>query len=81
MARNTRSKVKVEPGELGDQLEHKRTGPRGGTTTRSDSGMVKKNLWIPADDAERLRVAAFEQRTTEAELMRQGITAVLDGEA
>ena len=55
-------------------------GPRGGSTTRTDSGQVKKNLWIPEQDAERLRVLAFELRTSEAEIMRRGLKAVLDGD-
>ena len=39
-----------------------KTGPRGGTTTVTESGMVKKNLWVPAEIAEVLRQRAFDER-------------------
>jgi len=54
-------------------------GPRGGTTTVTKSGMVKKNLWIPRDEAEALRAKAFNERRSEADIIRQGLRAVLDG--
>lgn len=54
------------------------TGPRGGTTTVTSSGLVKKNLWIPARDAERLRKAAYERHTSEAEIIRRGLTLILE---
>lgn len=54
-------------------------GPRGGTTTRTEAGMVKKNMWISLEDYERLRRMAFETRKSEAELIRVGLSAVLDG--
>jgi hypothetical protein len=53
------------------------TGPRGGTTTVSKTGKIKKNLWIPAEDAEALRRAAFERRTSEAEIIREGLRRAL----
>jgi len=54
-------------------------GPRGGTTTVTKSGMVKKNLWIPRDEAEALREKAFHERRSEADIIREGLRAVLDG--
>ena len=54
------------------------TGPRGGTTTVTPSGLVKKNLWIPARDAERLRKAAYELRTSEADIVRRGLSLILE---
>jgi hypothetical protein len=48
-------------------------GPRGGKTTVSASGLVKKNLWVPWETAELLRDAAYVLKTTEAEIVRQGI--------
>lgn len=54
------------------------TGPRGGTTTVTSSGLVKKNLWIPARDAERLRRVAYELRTSEADIVRQGLSLILE---
>ena len=55
-----------------------RRGPRGGTTTIARSGMVKKNLWLHADVAEALRTKAFEERRSEAEIIREGLSLVLD---
>ncbi|HEX2253411.1 MAG TPA: hypothetical protein VHQ65_09105 [Thermoanaerobaculia bacterium] len=52
-------------------------GPRGGTTTVTKSGMVKKNLWIPRDEAEELRRRAFEERRSEADIIREGLRQVL----
>lgn len=54
-------------------------GPRGGTTTVTKSGMVKKNLWIPRDEAEALREKAFHERRSEADIIREGLRVVLDG--
>lgn len=54
-------------------------GPRGGTTTVTKSGMVKKNLWIPQDEAEALREKAFHERRSEADIIREGLRSVLDG--
>jgi hypothetical protein len=53
-------------------------GPRGGTTTVTKSGMVKKNLWIPRDEAEALREKAFNERRSEADIIREGLRSVLD---
>lgn len=52
-------------------------GPRGGTTTVTKSGMVKKNLWIPRDEAEALRDKAYNERRSEADIIREGLRAVL----
>jgi hypothetical protein len=57
------------------------TGPRGGTTTVTKSGMVKKNLWIPQDEAEALREKAFHERRSEADIIREGLRVVLDESA
>jgi hypothetical protein len=50
-----------------------RRGPRGGTTTISGSGFVKKNFWLPLGTAEELRRQAFETRRSEAEIMREAL--------
>ena len=68
-------KTGVDPVRSDDQPA---TGPRGGTTTVTSSGLVKKNLWIPRDDAERLRRVAYEGHLTEAEIFRRGLTLVLE---
>lgn len=52
-------------------------GPRGGTTTVTRSGLVKKNFWLPRETAERLREQAFRLRVSEAELMRRGLKRIL----
>ena len=57
------------------------TGPRGGTTTVTKSGMVKKNLWIPQDEAEALREKAFHERRSEADIIREGLRVVLEESA
>lgn len=61
--------------------EERPTGPRGGTTTVTPSGLVKKNLWIPAEDAEALRQKAHHERRSESEILREGLELVLHGEA
>jgi len=55
------------------------TGPRGGTTTVTRSGMVKKNLWVPEEQAEVLRIKAFDERRSEADVIREGLALVLEG--
>jgi hypothetical protein len=55
-----------------------RRGPRGGTTTVTKSGMVKKNLWVQQEIAEALRQKAFEERRSEAEIVREALTNLLD---
>jgi hypothetical protein len=62
------------------QQQQPAAGPRGGTTTRTATGMVKKNLWISGEEAERLRRLAFDRRVSEAALFRRGLAAVLDRE-
>lgn len=53
------------------------TGPRGGTTTVTKSGMVRKTLWLHADEAEALRLRAFKDRRSESELMREALRRLL----
>lgn len=53
-------------------------GPRGGTTTVTPSGLVKKNLWVPFELAEALRTMAFRQRRSEAEIIRDALRQLLD---
>jgi predicted DNA-binding protein len=35
--------------------------------------MVKKNLWLPGEMAEELRRMAYEERRTEAEIVREAL--------
>lgn len=53
-----------------DQPQDRRRGPRGGVTTRSRSGMTKKNLWMPDEMAEELRRRAEDDGVSEAEVAR-----------
>lgn len=57
--------------------QERRLGPRGGTTTISKRGMVRKTLWLHADEAEALRERAFRTRRSEAEILREGLRRVL----
>ncbi len=50
----------------------KRIGPRGGETTLKP-GQVKKTIWLNEDEAEAIRRAAFDQRVSEASLVREAI--------
>lgn len=56
-----------------------RRGPRGGTTTITQRGWVKKNLWLPPGLSEQLREESFKQRTSEAELVRRGLERLFEG--
>ena len=48
------------------------TGPRGGKTTVSKSGnLIRKTFWLHPDEEEALRRAAFEQRRSEASIVRE----------
>jgi len=48
-------------------------GPRGGETTVTKSGMVRKTLWLHAEEAEALRLRAFEERRPESEIVREAL--------
>jgi hypothetical protein len=54
-----------------------RVGPRGGTTTMTKSGMVRKNYWLPVDEAEDLRLKAFQERRSEADIIRAALRGSL----
>ena len=47
-------------------------GPRGGETTLKP-GQVKKTIWFNDDEAEAIRHAAFDQRVSEAALVREAV--------
>ncbi len=44
-----------------------------GKTTVSPGGLIKKTFWFRPDEAYRLRKAAFEEETTQAELVRAAV--------
>lgn len=52
-------------------------GPRGGTTTVSAAGMVRKNLWINFAEDDALRQVAFDQRRSQTEVIRAGLRLAL----
>ena len=51
----------------------KHLGPRGGATTVSKTGMIRKTLWLHEDEAEALRQLAFRDRRPESEIVREGL--------
>lgn len=55
----------------------KATGPRGGVTTVTKSGMVRKTIWLHADESEALREMAYRDRRAESEIVREGLRRVL----
>jgi hypothetical protein len=71
MHERTGAVEEVRPDEEG------RRGPRGGTTTVSASGFVKKNFWLAREAAEELRRMAFESRRSEAEILREALDRFL----
>jgi rRNA pseudouridine-1189 N-methylase Emg1 (Nep1/Mra1 family) len=52
-------------------------GPRGGKTTVSASGMVRKTLWLHGDEAEALREKAYRERRAESDIMREALRQFL----
>lgn len=54
-------------------------GPRGGRTTITAGGLVKKNLWMPRKMADQLRRRAYEERRTEAEIVREALRRFFSG--
>ena len=58
-------------------MPKEQTGPRGGITTITKSGMVRKTMWFNPDEAEALRRRAFEERRPESELVREALRRFL----
>lgn len=58
-------------------MTERRRGPRGGETTVSKTGMIRMTLWLHPDEAEALRLRAFKERRTQAEILRQGLRKIL----
>jgi len=54
-----------------------RTGPRGGKTTQTETGMVRKTIWLYEDEAEALRREAFEGRRSESDIVREALRRFL----
>jgi hypothetical protein len=58
--------------------KEKRVGPRGGETTISKTGMIRKCIWLHPDEAEALRARAYHERRTESDILREGLRRVLE---
>jgi hypothetical protein len=56
---------------------HSRTGPLGGVTTITPGGLIRKSLLLEPEEEEALRRRAFEDRCSEASLVRKAIRAYL----
>lgn len=50
---------------------------RGGTTTRTESGMYRKNFWLSERMNEALRRKAFEERRSETDILREALGRLL----
>jgi hypothetical protein len=55
-------------------------GPKGGETTVTAGGLVHKKILLRQDQAEGLRRAAFDERRSESEIVRDALDAYLDRE-
>jgi hypothetical protein len=49
------------------------TGPRGGKTTMTETGLVRKTIWLHTEEAEELRRHSYEERRSESELVREAV--------
>jgi len=54
------------------------TGPRGGRTTVTRSGLVRKTFALHHDEVRALRKAAYEQERTETDIVRTALRRYLD---
>jgi hypothetical protein len=52
-------------------------GPRGGETTVTKSGMIRKTIWLHGDEAEALRDRAYRERRSESEIVRESLRSYL----
>jgi len=58
--------------DQGDQgRASKAEGPRGGKSTISATGMIRKAVYLHPDEAEALRRRAFEERRPASEIIRE----------
>jgi len=48
-----------------------KVGPRGGQSTISRTGLIRKAVYLHPDEAEALRKRAFEERRPASEIIRQ----------
>ncbi|MGH6692486.1 MAG: ribbon-helix-helix protein, CopG family [Gammaproteobacteria bacterium] len=50
-----------------------RIGPRGGKTTRTKTGAVRKTLWLGPQEAAALARLAAKERRAETEIVREAL--------
>lgn len=55
-----------------------KTGPRGGRTTVTKTGLMRKTFALHLDEVEALRAAAYEQRRTETDIVRTALRRYLE---
>jgi hypothetical protein len=55
-------------------------GPRGGTTTVYESGLLRKTCYFYPEEWEAIRKAAFEQGASYADVIRAAVRDYLDVE-
>jgi hypothetical protein len=53
------------------------TGPRGGKTTVTKTGLVRKTFWLHRDEEKALRLRAFEDQRSESEIVREALRQIL----
>lgn len=53
--------------------DHENLGPRGGRTTRTAGGLVRKAWFVRDDQAAALRRLAYERELSESELVRDAL--------
>ncbi len=58
----------------------KRRGPKGGHTTTTPGGLVRKGFIITPEQAEELRERAHRERRSESELVREALQDFLFAE-
>ena len=54
------------------------TGPRGGTTTVTKSGLIRFVVYLHQDERQALRRAAFEREVSASEIVREALRAHLE---
>ena len=55
-------------------------GPKGGRTTRTTGGLVRKAWFVRDDQAADVRQRAFDEQRSESEVVRDALDAFLEGE-
>lgn len=55
-------------------------GPKGGRTTRTAGDLVRKTLFLRADQDAELRRLAYQRQRSESELVRDAVDAYLEAE-